>query len=138
MILRCYSCLYFRKNWIKVSRLVLDLSNWLRSFLTLSCSARGHVRALNWRGRESAAYAYMRACSGALAPRVFSRTRVSRANGTHIQKERVRTRRGADFLSGGRRRSTVCACACTLPRSYVASMCTHTRRHACGSLCVGT
>lgn len=74
-----------------MTRSVFDLaasgrSNYskVRSSLTLSCSARGHVRALNWRGRECGSRVCVRSSAlklGALRTRVCRRQTAAHTEG---------------------------------------------------------
>lgn len=106
-------------------------SNGSKSSLTLSCSARGHVRALNWRGRECGL-------------RVCVRSRVERSTHTciagkqpHIQKQRVHTRRRLSIWRASTQHG-VCMRVYAPPLVRSVYVHSHVRQHACGSLCVGT
>lgn len=115
----------------------------VRSFLrTLSCSAREHVRArLTAGARMRRTHACACACACVRSRRVASRVShacIRRQTAMHAHTP-AHVHNG--ILSGGRRRGAVCACARTLPRSYVVFYVhpphTHMQRHACGGLCVG-
>lgn len=103
-----------------------------RSSLTLSCSARGHVRALNWRGRECGLRVCVRPLSASSVPHACVASKQP-----HIQKERVRTRRRLPIWRASTQHG-VCMRVYALPLVRGVYVHPHTWRHACGSLCVGT
>ena len=84
----------FNKSGSVSFRLSRVDSNRIRSSLTLSCSARGHVRALNWRGRECGSRVCVRF-------RVECCTRIVCRRQTDIEKEKyVHAAPPASYLAG--------------------------------------